>query len=89
MEIISWLDDCTRYALHVTAHTRVTGPIVRTTFRAALTGHGIPASTLTDIQSGWATIRAFVSTDGEDRGRPAPARQRCLTEWSALRLLAC
>ena len=25
VEIISWLDDCTRYALHVTAHPRVTG----------------------------------------------------------------
>ena len=28
VEIISWLDDCTRYALHVTAHPRVTTPIV-------------------------------------------------------------
>lgn len=44
---------------------------------------------LTDIQSRWATFRAFVSTGGEDRGRPAPARQRCLTDWSAVRLLAC
>jgi len=47
-EIISWLDDCTRYALHVSAHTRVTGPIVTTTFRKAAGQHGIPASTLTD-----------------------------------------
>ena len=28
VEIITWLDDCTRYALHVTAHHRVTTPIV-------------------------------------------------------------
>ncbi len=28
-EIISWLDDCTRYALHVTAHPRITTPIVQ------------------------------------------------------------
>ena len=28
VEIISWLDDCTRYALHVTAHPRITTPIV-------------------------------------------------------------
>jgi transposase InsO family protein len=48
VEIISWLDDCTRYALHVSAHTRVTGPIVRATFRQTLTQHGIPATTLTD-----------------------------------------
>jgi len=48
VEIISWLDDCTRYALRVTAHHRVTGPIVTATFKQALTQHGIPASTLTD-----------------------------------------
>jgi len=48
VEIISWLDDCTRYALHVSAHPRVTTPIVVTTFREALAKHGIPASTLTD-----------------------------------------
>ena len=47
-EIISWLDDCTRYALHVTAHARVTTPIVKVTFREAAGQHGIPASTLTD-----------------------------------------
>jgi transposase InsO family protein len=48
VEIISWLDDCTRYALHVTAHHRITGPLVTTTFRQTLASHGIPASTLTD-----------------------------------------
>jgi transposase InsO family protein len=47
-EILSWLDDCARYALSVTAHTRVTGPIVLASFRKAATQHGIPASTLTD-----------------------------------------
>ena len=35
-EIISWLDDCTRYALHVSAHPRITTTIVVTTFREAL-----------------------------------------------------
>ncbi|MGH3369746.1 MAG: helix-turn-helix domain-containing protein, partial [Nocardioidaceae bacterium] len=48
VEIISWLDDCTRYALHVTAHARITTPILVTTFRQSLARHGIPASTLTD-----------------------------------------
>jgi transposase InsO family protein len=48
VEIISWLDDCTRYALHVTAHARITGPIVTATFRHTVAMHGIPASTLTD-----------------------------------------
>ena len=48
VEVISWLDDCSRYALHVTAHGRVTGPIVTAAFRAACRAHGVPASTLTD-----------------------------------------
>jgi transposase InsO family protein len=48
VEILTWLDDCSRYALSVTAHRRVTGPIVLATFRQAVAAHGIPASTLTD-----------------------------------------
>ena len=48
VEILSWLDDCTRMALRVTAHRRVTAPIVRDEFRVAYKTHGIPASTLTD-----------------------------------------
>jgi transposase len=51
-EVLTWLDDHSRYALSVTAHRRVTGPIVLQAFRAACAGHGIPASTLTDIQDG-------------------------------------
>jgi transposase InsO family protein len=47
-EILSWLDDHARHALSVTAHHRVTGPIVVATFRAAAAQHGLPASTLTD-----------------------------------------
>jgi transposase InsO family protein len=48
VEIITWLDDCTRYALHVTAHRAITGTIVTATFRQTLATYGIPASTLTD-----------------------------------------
>lgn len=47
-EILTWLDDCSRYALSVTAHVRVTGPIVLAEFRRTVAEHGIPASTLTD-----------------------------------------
>lgn len=47
-EVLSWLDDHARHALSVTAHPRVTGPIVVDTFRAAAAEHGLPASTLTD-----------------------------------------
>jgi transposase InsO family protein len=47
-EIITWRDDHSRYALHVSAHVRITGPVVLTTFRQTTKEHGIPASTLTD-----------------------------------------
>jgi transposase InsO family protein len=47
-EILSWLDDCSRYALSVTAHARVTGPVVLATFRKTIATYGVPASTLTD-----------------------------------------
>jgi transposase InsO family protein len=47
-EILSWIDDCSRYGLSVTAHARVTGPIVADTFAETAAQHGVPASTLTD-----------------------------------------
>ena len=48
VEVISWLDDCTRYALHVSAHLRITTDIVKATFRKTAAQHGVPASTLTN-----------------------------------------
>lgn len=48
IEILTWLDDQSRYALSVTAHRPVTGPAVVTSFRNAIAEHGIPYSTLTD-----------------------------------------
>jgi transposase InsO family protein len=47
-EILTWLDDHSRYALSLTAHRRVTGPAVLLAFRGACDQHGVPASTLTD-----------------------------------------
>ncbi len=47
-EILTFLDDCTRFALSITAHRVVTTPIVLSAFRGAVAAHGIPASTLTD-----------------------------------------
>ena len=48
VEIITWLDDHARYALHLSAHARITGPIVLTSFTTAAAQYGYPASTLTD-----------------------------------------
>lgn len=47
-EILTWLDDHSRYALSVTAHRRVTGAIVANTFQETAAQHGFPASVLTD-----------------------------------------
>jgi transposase len=40
VEILSWIDDHSRYALSVTAHVRVTGPIVLAEFRRAVAHTG-------------------------------------------------
>ncbi len=47
-EVLTWLDDHSRFALRITARHRVTGQIVVAEFRAAIAAHGPPASTLTD-----------------------------------------
>jgi transposase InsO family protein len=47
-EILCWIDDCSRYALSVTAHHRVTATIVVNEFTKTVAQHGIPYSTLTD-----------------------------------------
>lgn len=48
VEILCWIDDHSRYAISLTAHRRITTPIVLTEFRNAIAHHGIPHSTLTD-----------------------------------------
>jgi transposase InsO family protein len=48
VEVIGWLDDHSRYLLHLTAHPRITGKIVIDAFTAAATRHGYPTATLTD-----------------------------------------
>ena len=47
-EVLTWLDDHSRYALSVTAHVRVTGPIVVDTFTQSGADQGFPASVLSD-----------------------------------------
>jgi transposase InsO family protein len=52
VEIINWLDDHSRYLLACSACAPVTGKVVVDTFLQAGSTHGLPASTLTDIQDG-------------------------------------
>jgi len=47
-EIITWLDDHSRFVLHASAHQPITAKIVAATFKQAGDLHGYPASTLTD-----------------------------------------
>jgi transposase InsO family protein len=47
-EIIGWIDDHSRYLLHLSAHRRISGKTVTTTFTATTDEYGLPASTLTD-----------------------------------------
>ncbi len=48
VEVIGWIDDHSRYLLHLTAHPRITGRIVTDSFTSAAIEHGYPAATLTD-----------------------------------------
>ena len=48
VEVISWLDDHSRFLLSATAHTPVTGDVVVATFLDTIDLYGTPASTLTD-----------------------------------------
>lgn len=76
VEIITWLDDCTRYALHVSAHRAITTPIVKGTFRKTAGQHRIPASTLTDNGMVY-TVR--LASIGHRGGRNGFEQQ--LREW--------
>lgn len=58
-EILTWLDDHSRYALSVTAHLPVTGDTVVEVFKTAGEQHGFPASILTD--NGFIYTTRFVS----------------------------
>ena len=48
VEVLTWLDDHSRMALHISAQVRVTGPMVLAAFRETAGQHGHPASVLTD-----------------------------------------
>jgi transposase len=48
VEVLTFLDDHSRYALAVVSYNRVTGRSVVDTFRQAVATHGIPASVLSD-----------------------------------------
>lgn len=63
-EVIGWLDDHSRFLLHLSAHRRINGKTVTDTFTAAAEAHGFPTSTLTDNGNVYTTKYA-----GGARGR--------------------
>jgi transposase InsO family protein len=73
-EILTWLDDHSRYALSVTAHRAVSGQIVVAAFRAAIAAHGTPASTLTD--NGMVFTTRFSGGKGGRNGLENELRRR-------------
>jgi transposase InsO family protein len=77
-EILTWLDDHSRYALSVTAHYRVTGPIMLAAFRAAIAAHGAPASTLTD--NGMVYTTRFSGGRGGRNGLESELRKLGITQ---------
>jgi transposase InsO family protein len=77
-EILTWLDDHSRYALRVTAHLRVTGKIVLGSFRQTCAQHGEPASTLTD--NGMVYTVRFATGRGGQSAFEAELRQRGITQ---------
>jgi transposase InsO family protein len=77
-EVLTWLDDHSRLALSVTAHRRVTGPIVLAAFRAAVAVYGAPASTLTD--NGMVFTTRFSGGRGGRNGLETELRRRGITQ---------
>lgn len=75
-EVLSWLDDHSRYALRVTAHDRVSAPIVLAAFRAAVATHGTPASTLTDNGMENELARLHVRQKNSPRRTTPPPAER-------------
>jgi transposase InsO family protein len=77
-EVLTWLDDHSRLVLSVTAHRRVTGPIVLAAFRAAVAAYGPPASTLTD--NGMVFTARFAGGRGGRNGLETELRRLGITQ---------
>ena len=87
-EILTWLDDCTHMALRVTAHHRVTAPIVLAEFRHAVKTHGIPASTLTDNGMVFTTRLSGIGRQGGRNKLEAELRRLHVTQKNGNRTIS-
>jgi transposase InsO family protein len=80
IEILTWLDDCARYALNISAHPTITTPIVLATFRDTTETHGIPASTLTDNGMVFTTRLSGIGRSGGRNAFEAELRRLNVTQ---------
>lgn len=80
-KILTWLDDCSRYALSVTAHHNVTALVVLASFRHATATHGTPASTLTD--NGMVYTTRFAGGKGGRSALESELRRLNITQKNA------
>ena len=78
VEIVTWLDDHSRFALTISAHRRVTGSIVLAEFRRAVADQGVPASTLTD--NGMVYTTRFAGGRGGRNGLETELRRLGVTQ---------
>jgi transposase len=90
LKLVTGVDDHSRFCVAAGLVTRATSKAVCQVLAASLARHGIPDEILTDIQAGWRPPDAwFHRPAGQGSEGPAPVHHRCLTERSAVRLLAC
>jgi len=82
-EILTWLEDCARCALSITARRAVTTPIVLATFRSAVATHAIAALMLTDNGMVFTTGLSGISRTGGRNAFEAELRRLNFTQKSS------
>jgi transposase len=90
VEILNFLDDFSRVCVASKVLAVTNSPDVVATLYEAGSAWGLPSSLLTDIQTQLAPFNPRIERPMRRGSKgPAPTHRRCLTERSAVRLLAC
>ena len=78
-EVITWLDDHSRMALHVSVHTRITALIALETFTDTADEYGYPATLLTDNGMVYTVKRSATGVRGGRTALQAECARRGIT----------
>jgi transposase InsO family protein len=90
LSVVTGIDDHSRFCVTAKVVARATARPVCDALLEALTTHGIPEQILTDIQTQLVPFNPRIERPMRRGSKgPAPTHRRCLTERSAVRLLAC